>query len=40
MLAVLAQRFDPAFLPGYEADFSIESLLVISNGLPMVLNKR
>lgn len=40
MLAVLAQRFDPAFQPGYEADFSIESLLVISNGLPMVLNKR
>lgn len=40
MLAILAQRFDPKFLPGYEADFTIQSLLEISNGLPMILEKR
>jgi cytochrome P450 len=40
MLAILAQRFDPGFLPGYQADFSIEALLKISNGLPMILRQR
>lgn len=40
MLAILAQRFDPQLLPGYEAEFVFESLLQISNGLPMVLQKR
>ncbi len=40
MLAILAQRFEPKFLPNYEANFSIESLLEISNGLPMTLEKR
>lgn len=40
MLAILAQRFDPTFLPNYEANFSIQSLLEITNGLPMILEKR
>jgi cytochrome P450 len=40
MLAILAKRFEPKFLPDYEADFSIEALLEISNGLPMILEKR
>lgn len=40
MLAILAQRFDPQFLPNYEANFVIEALLEISNGLPMILKKR
>jgi cytochrome P450 len=40
MLAVLAQRFDPQLLPGYQADFTMQSLLQIANGLPMVLEKR
>jgi cytochrome P450 len=40
MLAILAQRFDPQLPPDYEAEFAIESLLQISNGLPMVLQKR
>ena len=40
MLAILAQRFDPKFLPNYEANFKIQSLLEISNGLPMILEKR
>ena len=40
MLAILAQRFDPQFLPGYKANFAIKALLEISNGLPMVLERR
>lgn len=40
MLAILAQRFDLQFLPNYEAHFSIEALLEISNGLPMILENR
>jgi cytochrome P450 len=40
MLAILAHRFDPQFAPGYTADFSIESLLEIKNGLPMQLKPR
>lgn len=40
MLAILAQRFDPTFVPGYEADFSMSGLLEIENGLPMILEKR
>ena len=40
MLAILAQRFDPKFLPNYKANFKIQSLLEISNGLPMILEKR
>ncbi len=40
MLAILAHRFEPKFLPNYEANFTIESLLEISNGLPMILEKR
>ncbi len=40
MLAILAQRFDPQFIPGYEADFVINALLEIENGLPMVIGKR
>jgi cytochrome P450 len=40
MLAILAQRFAPQLLPNYEAEFAIESLLQISNGLPMILQKR
>ncbi len=40
MLAILAQRFEPKFLPDYEANFAIESLLEISNGLPMIVQKR
>jgi cytochrome P450 len=40
MVAVLAQRFDPRFPPGYEADFAINALLEIENGLPMILAAR
>lgn len=40
MLALLAQRFDPQLPAGYEAHFVIQSLLEISNGLPMVLHQR
>lgn len=40
ILAILASRFDPQFLPNYKANFVIESLLEISNGLPMILEKR
>jgi cytochrome P450 len=40
MLAILARRFDPQFLPDYEAHFSITALLEITNGLPMILAKR
>lgn len=40
MLAVLAQRFDPKFVPAYEADFMIKALLEIDNGLPMILEAR
>jgi cytochrome P450 len=40
MLAILAQRFDPQILDGYEAHFVIEALLDISNGLPMMLRQR
>ncbi len=40
MLAILAQRFDPKFLPDYEAEFALNGLLEINNGLPMILDKR
>lgn len=40
MLAILAQRFDPKLLPGYNAKFLMRGLLEISNGLPMILEKR
>lgn len=40
MLAILAQRFNPKFLPDYHAHFAIHSLLEIENGLPMILEKR
>lgn len=40
MLAILARRFDPQFLPNYEANFVIDALLEIKNGLPMMLKKR
>lgn len=40
MLAILAKQFDPHFVPGYQADFAIEALLEIRNGLPMILQKR
>ena len=40
MLAILAQRFDPQLLPTYRARFIGETLLDISNGLPMVLTWR
>lgn len=40
MLAILAQHFDPQLLPDYEASFSMEALLEISNGLPMIVEKR
>jgi cytochrome P450 len=40
MLAILAQRFDPQLLPTYRAQFIGETLLDITNGLPMVLTRR
>jgi len=40
ILAILARRFDPQFLPDYVANFSIDALLEISNGLPMILHQR
>lgn len=40
MLAILARRFDPQFVPNYEAKFAIEGLLQITNGLPMSLKQR
>lgn len=40
MLALLARRFDPQLPPGYEAEFVGNTLLEISNGLPMILEKR
>jgi cytochrome P450 len=40
MLAILARRFDPQLLPTYRARFIGETLLDISNGLPMVLTRR
>ena len=40
ILAVLAQRFDPQLAPGYEADFTVDGLLSINNGLPMILKRR
>ncbi len=40
MLAILAHRFDPKFLPHYEADFVFDALLQITNGLPMIMEKR
>lgn len=40
MLAVLARRFDPQLVPGYQADFAIDALLQIKNGLPMTLVPR
>ena len=40
MLAILAQRFDPQLLPTYRARFIGETLLDITNGLPMVLTWR
>lgn len=40
MLAILAQRFDPQLLPTYRARFIGDTLLDITNGLPMVLTRR
>lgn len=40
MLALLARRFDPQLPAGYEAEFVGNALLEISNGLPMILDKR
>jgi len=40
ILAVLAQRFDPYLAPDYKADFTVDGLLSISNGLPMTLRRR
>lgn len=40
MLAILAQRFDPQLPPHYEADFVVDGILNISNGLPMILKNR
>ena len=40
MLAILAHRFDPKFLPHYEADFVFDALLQITNVLPMIMEKR
>ena len=40
MLAILAQGFDARLLPNYEANFTMEALLEITNGLPMILEKR
>ena len=40
MLAILARRFDPQLLPTYRALFVGNTLLDITNGLPMVLTKR
>lgn len=40
MLAVLAQRFDPQLPPGYEADFVVNGILNVDNGLPMILKRR
>ncbi len=40
MLAVLAQRFDPQLPPDYEADFIVDGILNIGNGLPMILERR
>jgi cytochrome P450 len=40
MLAILARRFDPQLLPTYRAQFIGDTLLDITNGLPMVLTKR
>ncbi len=40
MLAILARRFDPQLPSGYEADFVGNTLLEISNGLPMILRRR
>jgi cytochrome P450 len=40
MLAILARRFDPKLLPAYKANFIGETLLEISNGLPMILEGR
>ncbi len=40
MLAILARRFDPQLLPTYRARFIGDTLLEITNGLPMVLTRR
>ena len=40
ILAILAHRFDPALPPGYEPQWVGETLLDITNGLPMILTKR
>ena len=40
MPAIPARRFDPQLLPTYRARFIGETLLEISNGLPMVLTRR
>lgn len=40
MLAILAQRFDPQLPPGYEAEFVVEGILNVANGLPMILKRR
>lgn len=40
ILALLGHRFDPQLPPDYEANFVMEGMLHIKNGLPMILNKR
>ena len=40
MLAILARRFDPQLPLGYKAEFVGNTLLEISNGLPMILQSR
>lgn len=40
ILAILARRFDPQLPPGYEPRWVGETLLDITNGLPMILTKR
>lgn len=40
MLAILAQCFDPQLPSDYVADFVIDALLEIDNGLPMILTQR
>lgn len=40
MLAILAHQFDPQLPPDYEPEFTMEGLLHIENGLPMILRQR
>jgi cytochrome P450 len=40
MLAILAQRFDAQLPPDYEADFVLNGILNVDNGLPMILTSR